>query len=144
MFSTHSDNSIPIISYFDIISLFAAEFEETKIGVSGIGLMLALACNSLCFNFCSHLFSKAFFTSVIASFLTIEMTQKAFVDECQSSQRLPYDLYFMTVLMAIEKGQVTITLQNKYFFGGCILESACLSMWQSVHLRVRLCTEKKK
>ena len=32
MFSTDSDN---LISIFDIISLFAAEFEEPKIGISG-------------------------------------------------------------------------------------------------------------
>ena len=32
MFSTHSDN---FISIFDITSLFAAEFEEPEIGLSG-------------------------------------------------------------------------------------------------------------
>ena len=37
-FSTQSDNCIPICSYFYIISLFAAEFEAPKIGISGNGL----------------------------------------------------------------------------------------------------------
>ena len=40
MFSTQSDNCIPISPYFDIISLFAAEFEEPKIGIWGKGLKL--------------------------------------------------------------------------------------------------------
>ena len=36
MFSTQSDNYIPIyVNIFDIISLFAAELEEPKIGISG-------------------------------------------------------------------------------------------------------------
>ena len=38
MFSTQSDNSSEFVYIFDIISLFAAEFEEPKIGVSGKGL----------------------------------------------------------------------------------------------------------
>ena len=41
MFSTQSDNCIPICPYvhiFDIISLFAAEFEGLKIGISGKGV----------------------------------------------------------------------------------------------------------
>ena len=66
------------------------------------------------------------------------MTQKAFVDECQSSQRLPYDLY-----LAIEKGDVTITLQNKYFFGGCILnQPVCPSV--NLSICVSVCVQKKK
>ena len=40
MFSTQSDNCILIHPYFDIISLFAAEFEEPKIGISGKGLKM--------------------------------------------------------------------------------------------------------
>ena len=38
MFSTQSDNCILICPYFYIISLFAAELEEPKIGISGKGL----------------------------------------------------------------------------------------------------------
>ena len=38
MFSTQSDNCILISPYFDIISLFAAELEQPKIGTSGKGL----------------------------------------------------------------------------------------------------------
>ena len=38
MFYTESDNYIPIVPIFDIVSLFAAEFEEPKIGISGEGL----------------------------------------------------------------------------------------------------------
>ena len=33
MFSTQSDNCIPFVYIFDIIFLFAAEFEEPKIGI---------------------------------------------------------------------------------------------------------------
>ena len=33
MFSTKPDNYIPICPYFDIISLFAAELEEPKLGI---------------------------------------------------------------------------------------------------------------
>ena len=40
MFSSQSDNSIPIL---DIISLFAAELEGHKIGIRGIGLNLIYA-----------------------------------------------------------------------------------------------------
>ena len=39
MFSTQSDNCIPICPYFGIISLFGAEFEKPKIGISGKGLI---------------------------------------------------------------------------------------------------------
>ena len=35
MFSTQSGNCIPIGHIFDIISLFAAELEEPKIGIWG-------------------------------------------------------------------------------------------------------------
>ena len=38
MFSTQAGNCIPIHPYFVIISLFAAELEEPKIGISGKGL----------------------------------------------------------------------------------------------------------
>ena len=39
MFSTQSDNCIPhFVHISDIISLFAAEFEEAKSGISGKGL----------------------------------------------------------------------------------------------------------
>ena len=38
MFSTQSDNCILIYPYFDILSVFAAEFEEPKTGISGKGL----------------------------------------------------------------------------------------------------------
>ena len=39
MFSTQSDNCIPICPYFFFhLSFFAAEFEEPKIGISGKGL----------------------------------------------------------------------------------------------------------
>ena len=41
MFSTHSDNCIPFVYIFDIISSFAAEFEEPKIGISGKGLRVS-------------------------------------------------------------------------------------------------------
>ena len=37
MFSTQSDNCTPSDDIFDIISLFAAELEEPKIGVWGKG-----------------------------------------------------------------------------------------------------------
>ena len=43
MFSIQSDNFIPICPYFDIISLFAAELEEPKIGISVKGLILSLS-----------------------------------------------------------------------------------------------------
>ena len=39
MFSTRSDNYVPIVHVFDIISLFAAALEEPKIGICGKGLM---------------------------------------------------------------------------------------------------------
>ena len=38
MFSTQSDKCIPICPFFGIISLYAAEFEKPKIGISGKGL----------------------------------------------------------------------------------------------------------
>ena len=38
MFSTQSDNFIPICPYFDIISLVTFELKEPKIGISGKGL----------------------------------------------------------------------------------------------------------
>ena len=38
MFSTRSDNCIPICPIFDIISLFATDLEEPKTGISGKGL----------------------------------------------------------------------------------------------------------
>ena len=38
MFSTQSDDCTPLIHIFDIISLFAAELEEPKIGIWGKGL----------------------------------------------------------------------------------------------------------
>ena len=38
MFSTQTENCIPIRQYFDIISLFAAELEAPKIGMLGKGL----------------------------------------------------------------------------------------------------------
>ena len=38
MFSTQSDNCIPNVHIFDIISFFAIELEEPKIGISGKGL----------------------------------------------------------------------------------------------------------
>ena len=38
MLSTQSDNCKPICPCFDIISLFPAEVEEPKIGISGKGL----------------------------------------------------------------------------------------------------------
>ena len=42
MFSTQSDNCIPICTYFYIISSFAAEIEEPKTGISGKGLTISL------------------------------------------------------------------------------------------------------
>ena len=39
MFSTQSVVS-PFVNIFDIISLFAAEFEKPKIGISGKGLRI--------------------------------------------------------------------------------------------------------
>ena len=33
MFSTQSENCIPIFNIYDIISLFAVELEESKIGI---------------------------------------------------------------------------------------------------------------
>ena len=38
MFSTQSDNCIPLVHIFEIISVFAAELQEPKIGISGKGL----------------------------------------------------------------------------------------------------------
>ena len=38
MFTTQSDNCIPICPIFDIISLFAAKFKELEIGIPGEGL----------------------------------------------------------------------------------------------------------
>ena len=46
MFSTQSDNCIPICPYFDIISLCAAEFEEPKDGTSGKGFIELHLCLS--------------------------------------------------------------------------------------------------
>ena len=43
MFSTQSDDCIPICPYFDIMSLFAAELEEPKIGIWGKGLVVKRA-----------------------------------------------------------------------------------------------------
>ena len=40
MFSFQSDNCTPFVNIFDIIFLFAAELEEPKIGIWGIGLTL--------------------------------------------------------------------------------------------------------
>ena len=37
MFSTQSGNCIPFVHIFEIISLFAAELEESKIGMSSKG-----------------------------------------------------------------------------------------------------------
>ena len=45
MFSTQSDKCIPFVHIFDITSLFAAELEEPKIGISGQGLNLAKSKN---------------------------------------------------------------------------------------------------
>ena len=42
MFSTQSESCIPFVNIFYIISLFAAELEEPKIGISGKGLILLL------------------------------------------------------------------------------------------------------
>ena len=40
MFSTQSDNCMPLLStFFDIISLFAAVLEEPEIAISGKGLL---------------------------------------------------------------------------------------------------------
>ena len=44
MFSTQSDNCSPFVHIFHIISLFAAEFEEPKIGISGKGLTTSSNC----------------------------------------------------------------------------------------------------
>ena len=41
MFSTQSDNCMPIVHIFDIIFLFAACLEEPKIGIGGKGLTLS-------------------------------------------------------------------------------------------------------
>ena len=38
MFSMQSENCIPFVNIFDIISLFAAELEDPKIDISGKGL----------------------------------------------------------------------------------------------------------
>ena len=43
MFSTQSDNVSPFVHIFDIISFFPAELEESKIAISGKGLINALA-----------------------------------------------------------------------------------------------------
>ena len=40
MFSTQSENYIPFVDIFDIISLFTSELEEPKIGLSRKGLTL--------------------------------------------------------------------------------------------------------
>ena len=40
MFSTQADNCIPICPYFAIISIFAAELKEPRIGIWGKGLMV--------------------------------------------------------------------------------------------------------
>ena len=47
MFSTQSDNCIPVCPFFDIISLFAAELEEHKSGISGKGLKSKRLINKL-------------------------------------------------------------------------------------------------
>ena len=54
MFSTQSDNCIPIVHTSDILSLFAAEFEEPKIGISGKGLIFQRADfdENSCLNAC--------------------------------------------------------------------------------------------
>ena len=45
MFSTQSDNCIPIYPYFDIISLFAAELEKPEIGISGKAILDVVLAN---------------------------------------------------------------------------------------------------
>ena len=40
MFSTQADNCIPFVHIFDFMSLFVAELEKPKIGISGKGLNL--------------------------------------------------------------------------------------------------------
>ena len=54
MFSTQSDICILIYPYFDIISLFAAEFEEPKIGISGKGLIASQSLVDDAFMSLSH------------------------------------------------------------------------------------------
>ena len=39
MFSSQSENCIPTCQYFNIISLFVADLEMPKIGISGKGLI---------------------------------------------------------------------------------------------------------
>ena len=47
MLSTQSDNFIPICPFFDIISVFAAELEEPKIGIVFKRLSLFLPVSNL-------------------------------------------------------------------------------------------------
>ena len=42
MFSTQSDNCTPLVNVFDIIFVFAAELEESKIDICGEGLRLCM------------------------------------------------------------------------------------------------------
>ena len=48
MFSTQSDNCVPICPYFSLHFLFAVELEEPKIGTSGIGLNPPFAFKQSC------------------------------------------------------------------------------------------------
>ena len=50
MFSTQSDIISPNVHIFDIISLFATEFDEPKMGVSGKGLSGKCMANPLTFE----------------------------------------------------------------------------------------------
>ena len=43
-------NVSPFVNIFDIISLFAAELEELKIGISGKGLIKTQLCLSVCLD----------------------------------------------------------------------------------------------
>ena len=47
MFSTQSDNCIPICPIFDILSLFSAEMEKPKIGISGKGLEMIICYSTI-------------------------------------------------------------------------------------------------
>ena len=49
IFSTQSDNFIPIFHIFDIMSFYAFELQEPKIGISGKGLTQTTP--SVLFNF---------------------------------------------------------------------------------------------
>ena len=75
MFSTQPENYIPICQYlwiYDIISLFAAEVEEPKIGIWGKGLRLVTEwCLLLIIKYAAHNIVVTFYIIVCLHYLFV-------------------------------------------------------------------------